>query len=47
MIKGSDNKVRYVKPIRIEMYRAMIKKIESLWGKTVVVFVYGTLGYVG
>ena len=38
MIKGSDNKVRYVKPIRIEMYRAMIKKIKLLWGTEPLVY---------
>ncbi|RAP24100.1 DNA photolyase [Candidatus Marinamargulisbacteria bacterium SCGC AG-343-K17] len=32
MVKGSDNKVRYVKPHRIEMYRLMFNKMRELWG---------------
>ena len=33
MVKGRDNKVRYVKPLRIEMYRAMFDKMRALWGE--------------
>ena len=32
MVKGSDNKVRYVKPHRIEMYTLMFNKMRELWG---------------
>lgn len=33
MVKGSDNKVRYVKPLRIEMYSLMFNKMRELWGQ--------------
>jgi spore photoproduct lyase len=33
MVTGSDNKVRYVKPIRIEMYALMFNKMRELWGQ--------------
>ena len=32
MVKGRDNKVRYIKPRRIEMYQAMFQKMRLLWG---------------
>jgi len=32
MVKGSDNKVRYVKPLRIEMYTKMFNKMREFWG---------------
>jgi spore photoproduct lyase len=38
MVKGSDNKVRYIKPIRVQMYDAMVKKIRKLWGKSALVY---------
>ena len=38
MVKGSDNKVRYVKPLRIEMYTKMFNKMRELWGATPLIY---------
>ena len=38
MVKGSDNKVRYVKPLRIEMYKMMFKKMRKLWGNDPLIY---------
>ena len=38
MVKGSDNKVRYVKPLRIEMYTQMFQHMRKLWGKTPLIY---------
>jgi spore photoproduct lyase len=32
MITGSDNKVRYIKPLRLEMYKTVFKKMRDVWG---------------
>lgn len=38
MVKGSDNKLRYIKPIRIEMYQTMVQKMTAIWGKKPLIY---------
>ncbi len=38
MVKGSDNKMRYVKPMRIQMYQHMMANIRRLWGENAFVY---------
>ncbi|MGA0241942.1 MAG: SPL family radical SAM protein [Candidatus Marinamargulisbacteria bacterium] len=38
MVKGSDNKVRYVKPLRVQMYATMMTKMRELWGPTPLIY---------
>ena len=47
MVKGRDNKVRYIKPRRIEMYTAMFNTMRQLWEPaTTHLFMHGALGHV-
>ncbi len=38
MVKGSDNKVRYIKPLRIEMYHKMFERMRTLWGSQPLIY---------
>ena len=37
-IKGSDNKVRYVKPLSIEMCTKMFQKMRQVWGANPLIY---------